>query len=66
MIQQVKLIDGREAVAIVLPDYQNVKEVAPLKSALFLAVRNLASNRDLVASDDLIELLLLLENMETE
>lgn len=66
MLQQVRLIDGRDAVAIVLPDYQKVHEVASLKSALFLAVKNLATNPDFIASDDMVELLTLLENMDID
>lgn len=64
MLQSITIEKGRKALAIVLPDYEDAEDIRPLKSALFLAVKNLASNPDFIASNDMVELLNLLEEMD--
>ena len=66
MLQTIKMNDGRNAVAIVLPDLEKFSEIAPLKSAIFYATKNLAQNPDFCGSSDLVELLNLLECMEID
>lgn len=66
MLQLVTLADGRKACAVVLPDLEKLSEIAPLKSAIFYATKNLAQNPDFCGSSDLVELLNLLECMEID
>ena len=66
MLQLVTLADGRKACAVVLPDLEKFSEIAPLKSAIYFATKNLAQNPDFCGSADMLELINLLECMEID
>ena len=66
MLQQIQNPNGTQSIAIILPDYSTIEDVAQLKSALFFALRRMADNLEMISPADMQEIITLLECMEVE